>query len=130
VTGPLDAIDRAILDGLRSLLASLPGELRSIVDEYVQSAERLLAEIDEALARGDGATAEMAAHSLKGVSGQMGARDVMAAARQVENACAAGDLEGARRAVPGLRAAHEVARPLLLEACDERTPGKPRRPAA
>ncbi len=117
-----DLLDHAALDAIRRLLASKPGELRSMMDDYLESAEQQLSNIDAALARGDADAVEMAAHSLKGVSGQMGARQVMAAAHRVEKAAAAGDMEGARALVPALRAAHETARPLLLDASGDRAP--------
>ena len=117
-----DPIDHKALDGLRRLFANRAGELRSMMDDYLESADRHLVTIDEALAKSETEAAEMSAHSLKGVSGQMGARNVMAAAYRVEKAAAAGDVAGARELLQALRDAHEAARPLLLDACGDAAP--------
>jgi signal transduction histidine kinase/ActR/RegA family two-component response regulator/HPt (histidine-containing phosphotransfer) domain-containing protein len=116
---PGDALDHRAIDSLRRLFAGRTDELEAMIHEYLESADRHLVNIDEALAKRDMAAAEMSAHSLKGVSGQMGARLVMAAAYEVEKAVKTGDVGGARRLLSDLRAAHDASRPLLIEACGE-----------
>jgi HPt (histidine-containing phosphotransfer) domain-containing protein len=115
---PEDVLDQEVLAGLRRLFARRQGDLRAMMEEYLRSAERHLATIDGALAQGDTRTAQESAHSFKGVSGQMGAKQVMTLALHVEKAATAGDVDRACALLATLRAAHEAARPFLLEACD------------
>ncbi|MEZ4300591.1 MAG: ATP-binding protein [Polyangiaceae bacterium] len=112
------ALDERAFGAVRELMSSSPGELRKLVDGYLDSAEELLAAVAAALSAGDARAAEMSAHSLKGVSGQLGARRVMAASFRVEKAAAARDLPLVRELLPHLRAEHDASRPLLLAACE------------
>jgi two-component system sensor histidine kinase/response regulator len=59
---------------------------RSLLGRFVASHARAPAQIHEALANGDIAAAEMVAHTVKSVAGNIGARDVQAMASGLEQA--------------------------------------------
>ena len=118
-------LDRSVLEKLREVFASRPGSFRGLVDEYLASVERRIPEIEEALARGDAEVAERAAHSLKGASGQMGARAVMAESLRIEQMARAGDLAGARDVVRALRSAHVASRAEIVALAGEEAASPP-----
>jgi signal transduction histidine kinase/CheY-like chemotaxis protein/CHASE3 domain sensor protein len=96
----LDASDGlARVGGNRTLYLKL---LRDFVDEQSAAPEQVAA----AIANGDVAAAERLAHTLKGVAGSLGARDVQAAAGRLEkllrDRSASGDVEAARKEVASL----------------------------
>ena len=78
--------------------------LRAFADEQRRTPEQ----VAEALARNDIVTAERLAHTLKGVAGNLGARDVQAAASKLEqllhDRSASGDIEAARQHVAAVLA--------------------------
>jgi CheY-like chemotaxis protein len=64
---------------------------------FLAEGPRLLADLGDALAAGDGATATRAAHSLKGMAGYFAAPDLEAPARAAEAAADAGQLGEAKQ---------------------------------
>lgn len=98
------------------------GIVRELIDDYAAMARGVVADIERALAAGDARGVEHAAHSLKGSSAMMGAHLVKQTSEAVERAAAAGDLAGARAAVPALVCAHEAALERLLAVRDEPAP--------
>ncbi|MEZ4296630.1 MAG: Hpt domain-containing protein [Polyangiaceae bacterium] len=98
------------LDALRRLTSGTPGLLQQIIDEYIETADRLVATVREATDRGSLQDIERAAHSLKGSSGQMGAHPLMLESAAIERAAASGDLPGIRDRLPMLVRAKPPAR--------------------
>ncbi|MFO0590415.1 MAG: ATP-binding protein [Polyangiaceae bacterium] len=105
----LDAIET-----LRQLTAAEPETFASLVDDYLVTADRLLADLDHALEEKDAGAATHAAHALKGCAGQMGATRVSEQAAVIERSANAGSLDEAGSKVPALREACEAARVSLL----------------
>jgi signal transduction histidine kinase/CheY-like chemotaxis protein/HPt (histidine-containing phosphotransfer) domain-containing protein len=105
---PRPSWDSTVIEGLRRLARAQEGMFEQIVESYLEAAERLLGEIAAALDAGDGAAAALAAHSLKGAAGQMGAVAVTRHAASVEEAASRGAFDEARIALAALRAAQGV----------------------
>lgn len=82
--------------------------LHNLVALFAESAPRLLAEIEGALAAGDAAATHRGAHQLKGSIGNFGAAGAHGVAQALEGAARRGALEECRTLLPELRAALEV----------------------
>lgn len=83
--GPV--LDAAILEELRALQGpSSPHFLAEIIALFLRDTPPRLAEIREALEKRDVARLERAAHTLKGGSGNLGARRVALACARIEEA--------------------------------------------
>jgi CheY-like chemotaxis protein len=67
------------------------GLLKEIADLFVEDTPRLLSEVRNAIARGDGKSLERTAHTLKGSVGNFGARSAFDAALQLEQMGRNGD---------------------------------------
>jgi two-component system, sensor histidine kinase and response regulator len=83
-----------------ALLAGVEGDrqlLREMVRVFLTDYPQRLAEIKEALDRGDAVAAERAAHTLKGAVGNFAAEKAIAAAQEIETMAKRGDLDGARK---------------------------------
>jgi CheY-like chemotaxis protein/HPt (histidine-containing phosphotransfer) domain-containing protein len=83
---------------LQIALARVEGDrelLRKMVRAFAAQADKLLAEIHTAVARGDAAALERAAHKLKGSLGNFGARSAAEKALRLEILGRGGDLTGA-----------------------------------
>jgi two-component system sensor histidine kinase/response regulator len=93
------ALDR--LQGDRELLEELVGVIR-------QEAPRLLAEVRDAVDRGDAAALRLSAHTLKGSLGNFAAARAVEAARRLELMAKQGDLSDAQPALVALE--HELSR--------------------
>jgi signal transduction histidine kinase/CheY-like chemotaxis protein len=107
---PESSLGTKELDALRRLTAGSPEILRQIIDEYLETSDRLMKSIKEAVLCGDLGGIERAAHSLKGSSGQMGAMQVMLECAALERAASTGDLGTAVERLPTLTKKHEGAR--------------------
>lgn len=101
------------IDALRRLTEGSPEIMRAIIDEFLGMAGRAIAEMQDALERGDAKALERAAHTLKGSSGQMGAQQLMFECAAIERAAAAGDMKAVRDRLPLLHKKHEGARAKL-----------------
>lgn len=89
-------LDTEMIAGIRSV--SRPGQtslFTRLVGLFSTSSRRQLDEIHAALERGDLRAAAAASHALKGGAGNVGAATLAAAARELEQACTAGDAEAA-----------------------------------
>ena len=106
------AIDEIEL--LRRLAGDASGSFTEIVDEYIGSADRLVAALEGAVAARSIPDAITAAHTLKGCAGQMGARRVAEEAAAIEARLKTEELDRAALQLPVLRAAHDAARWALL----------------
>jgi len=78
-----EAIDRAVLDGLREDLGDLH-TLRHVLTAFVDRAPDVLARLNDAAARGDREAVAAAAHRLKGTSATLGALAVSELSAELE----------------------------------------------
>lgn len=81
--------------------------LREMIEFYLADYPKLLDEWDRSVAQGDAATAERAAHTLKGLAATFEAVDAVAAARAAERAAKKGDESQMEDSGPALRAAFD-----------------------
>ncbi|MFO0592056.1 MAG: ATP-binding protein [Polyangiaceae bacterium] len=102
------------IDALRRLTEGSPEVMRQIIDEFIDTARRLISEMMSAAERGDAKALERAAHSLKGSAGQMGAQQLMFECAAIERAAAVGDLTAARERFTALEKKHQGARTKLV----------------
>lgn len=116
------------LDALRRLTVGSPELLDQIIDDYVATAARLIASVREATERGDLKAIELAAHSLKGSSGQMGAHPLMLESAAIEKAAANGDLGMVVERLPMLIRKHEATRERLKVLREAPAPSSVRAP--
>jgi HPt (histidine-containing phosphotransfer) domain-containing protein len=98
-----DILDPAVVDSLRQLTP--PGEpdvlsevLRLFLDEVPRRVDKLKA----AWRDGDAVALQRAAHSLKGSSGNIGARHMFDICKQLDERARAGDFNGARHLLDSL----------------------------
>ncbi len=96
--------DAQALEGLVRIEEQSPGLLGKLVEGFLGSTPELIAQVDGSTPA-DLKQTEIAAHSLKGISGQFGARRVMHLAAQIEQAARAGDLAGAHQLGADIRTA-------------------------
>lgn len=108
---PVDPIDAAVIDELRSILDD--DAVVELFSLYLDDAPQTLASLLAAAGRGDAQGVRTAAHRLKGGAAGIGAREVEACARQVEHAALAGRLADALAHLPALRAASDRAEAAL-----------------
>jgi signal transduction histidine kinase/DNA-binding response OmpR family regulator/HPt (histidine-containing phosphotransfer) domain-containing protein len=79
------ALDR--LKGKRSLL-------RKLVNDFVTNHSSVFADIGEALAKGDSASAQRAVHTFRGMAGNLSATEVFSAAQRLEASIQQNDASG------------------------------------
>jgi HPt (histidine-containing phosphotransfer) domain-containing protein len=94
-----DIIDRKTLDALLDSLGGDVGFLKELMDAYLDSTPGLFAAMRQAAAAGDAAGLQRAAHTLKTGSASMGALQLAALCKGLEEmgkAGALGDLTEAR----------------------------------
>ena len=97
----LDGID--VADGLRRVAGN--GNLyRNLLLRFRQSQARSVEEIREALATGDHERAKLITHTIKGVAGNIGAKELQAAAAAAEAALRNSDLTRFEADLPALEA--------------------------
>jgi two-component system sensor histidine kinase/response regulator len=99
---PENALDRQLA------LARVGGDLellREIAVLFIEECPRAFAEIQDAIARGDAAKLENAAHALKGSVANFGARDAVEAAFRLEQMGRTKDMSDAGQMVRRLESA-------------------------
>lgn len=89
--------------------------LRKIVPSFIETSQKLLADLQSAIAQKDTAKVAFAAHSLKSSVGNFGAASAQEAALQLEMLGKAGDLTGADEIFSDLEGAIERLKPVLLD---------------
>lgn len=101
LAGQEDPLDREYLR--KNYIALGCGDvLTDVYKIYLESAPLKLQQIRELLGRGEQEQVIKLAHGLKGESGSVGGRFIMAAAAALEKAARAGSLEEARQLLPDL----------------------------
>lgn len=102
-------LDEALLEELRGILDT---EFPTLIETFIQDSTRRLADLREALSRGQHDDVRKAAHSLKGASANLGLVLLAEECRVLEEAARDGHLEGAADRVEAI--AREQARAVLL----------------
>ena len=88
-------IDRKVIDRLRNLTKkACPDFLSELIDLFIKDSPARIDKIKEALARDDARELAVAAHTLKGSSGQIGARRMHALCDLIEDRGRAGQAQG------------------------------------
>jgi len=117
---PADAADNAL--DTAELMHRVEGDvalMKELVRVYLDTYPGRVAELRQALARGDAAAVRRAAHTLKGMVGQLGARAASAAAQRLEAMGRERNLTQAGAACAALEAALERVRPALARLLGE-----------
>jgi two-component system sensor histidine kinase/response regulator len=106
-----DPIDRATTESLRELGGS--EMLSELTEMFFDDAWSVKDTIRDAVERGNAQTVERAAHTLKGSSGNMGAKRMAALCGELEDAGVSGDLAYAPELLEGLENEFGRVRPAL-----------------
>jgi HPt (histidine-containing phosphotransfer) domain-containing protein len=102
-----EVIDRKTLDALLDSLGRDVDFLKELVDAYLDSTPGLFAAMRQAAAAGDAAALQRAAHSLKTGSANMGALELAALCKQLEEMGKSGALDGAEARIDAAGAAYD-----------------------
>jgi len=110
-------IDENVLEELQASVEGDIGFVRDLVDAYVSDSAEQVSGIEAALAAGDAEALVRPAHTLKSSSATLGAIELSATARTLEQAARAGDLSDAdtRRAAAEVRGEWEAATAALRD---------------
>ncbi len=93
---------------LQSLLDRVGGDrvfVKDLVGGFITRCPSMLAEIRDALQRGDLEHLPAAAHHLSGSAAEYGAHEVLAITRELERLGRSGDMGGAQKLLPALEGA-------------------------
>jgi histidine phosphotransfer protein HptB len=93
-------LDEASLIELRLLMED---DFPLLLQNYISDARRALANMDVALEAGDAGQLRRVAHSLKGSTANLGAKDLVFQLQEVERCAQNGDLTGAAEALTLIR---------------------------
>lgn len=93
--------------------------LVEIVDLFLRDCPKQLAELSEAVAGGDAASVRRAAHTLKGLAGNLASADAAEAALRLERMGSEGNLTGAKEQLATLERAIEQLKIALTALCSE-----------
>ncbi len=96
-----------------------------LLRRFVEGQHDAAARVREALQAGDAALAERVAHTVKGVSGNLGAGEVQAAAGELERCIAGGDVEAAKQILERFASALQTAIARVSSALDAVRASKP-----
>jgi signal transduction histidine kinase/CheY-like chemotaxis protein len=109
-----EVLDRDALQRIRAL--QRPGRadlLARLVDTFLGALPRELETLEQAVSRGDSATAARVAHTYKSSSANLGATALAAAFAEMEKRARAGTVDGLPELAAALRAAYGRVAPLL-----------------
>ena len=95
--------DQAIED-LRALNPEDPAFLRELIELFLQDIPQRFAELEQALAKGDGPLLTRAAHTIKGSCSNFGAAGLAAVALEMEHQGKANSFSEAKASLPALKA--------------------------
>jgi CheY-like chemotaxis protein len=111
---PLPTIDWAVLDGLRALQEEgEPDFVRETIDLYLADASVLIEALRQAVAQGNAAELRHTAHTLKGNSNSLGAKQMAAVSLELEKIGRSGTIEGAKSLLVELECEFECVRQAL-----------------
>ena len=109
-----DPLDREVLASLRGLQEEgEPNILNELIELFLEEAPPQLAALGEAIEGGDARTVERVAHTLKGSSGNMGARRMVAVCAELEKVGGSGELTRAPQLLERLEVEFERTRQAL-----------------
>jgi HPt (histidine-containing phosphotransfer) domain-containing protein len=114
--GPTDPLDDAVLSGLRELDDDSGTVLIELVETFVHNAAGGVADLRQAVTRGDLEAVSRLAHGLKGSSAVFGATGMASLAARLEALCSPESLGDARDVVTRLEAELRRVRVALGEA--------------
>jgi signal transduction histidine kinase/DNA-binding response OmpR family regulator/HPt (histidine-containing phosphotransfer) domain-containing protein len=107
-------IDHTALNAIRALESPRrPSLLADLIRNYLEHSEELLEDLRDAIDEEDADAVREAAHSLKSSSGNVGARELTGACREIEAMGRAGDLSQVKAAFDRLSEAYAQARAAL-----------------
>ncbi|MBS1250276.1 MAG: hypothetical protein MAG431_01869 [Chloroflexi bacterium] len=94
---PQDVLDMEKIEQLKMVMGEDAAEvIGDLIDTLLDSGKSQMKAIKEALAEGDLETVKLKAHTLKGSSGNMGARELSDTCSEMEKRAEKGELRGAR----------------------------------
>ena len=99
----MPAVDPHAIAALRELNPGDDSFLRDLIQIFLEDAPLRIAEIEEALTRGDSRKLTIAAHSLKGSSANFGAEEFRARCEEIELSGRKGELAAVPARLPVLR---------------------------
>src|ERR1051326_1070194 len=104
------AINRAVLDDLLATTGGDPTFLGELIDTYLEDSATLLPGMRQALASGSAEQLRRAAHTLRSNSLSLGAEDLAAVCRDLEEQGRVGALSGAGEQLARVEAEYEPVR--------------------
>ena len=96
MSSELPVLDRSVL---RTSLGDDKEFIEEILELFEDTTPEIIESLDEAAKEGNIETVKRSAHSLKGSAGNIGAKALEEAMRDIEAACADKELEGVRKKV-------------------------------
>ena len=109
------AVDVSSLMELRQLQQpGKPDAIARIVDHFLAETSQRLATLHRAITTGDATLLEQAAHALKGISGTVGANEMLDLAVRLEEYGRSGRTDDAAEVVSALEGAVARARPIFI----------------
>jgi PAS domain S-box-containing protein len=124
--GQASTLDRAVLDGILDMeRRGAPRLLARLIDTYIDSAARLVAGVEVALAANDAAGLRQAAHTLKSSSASLGARELARLCADLENLARVEQLDLAMARWPQVHTEYERAVRALRRLRDDMPPEPP-----
>ncbi len=110
---PVQLLDPNILNSIRALQSEgMPDVFQKVLNIYMQKSPGLMENLRQAISTGNASAVEFAAHSLKSANANMGALELSALCRELEQLGRSGSIEGA----PEIFARMEKTYPLVLDA--------------
>jgi HPt (histidine-containing phosphotransfer) domain-containing protein len=110
------AINWSRLDEMRRMEAEgMPGLAARLVRVYLENSQRLLGELQAAMASADAEAVRRAAHSIKSTSANIGANRLSQLARSLEHAAQTAEWRADQAVVDQIMAEHQAARLCLAE---------------
>jgi HPt (histidine-containing phosphotransfer) domain-containing protein len=106
-------LDPAALENLREMVGGDAEFLAELMDTFLADAPQLLADMRQAVERGDAAGLRLAAHSLKSNSADFGAMTLSNLCWELEGMGKAGTLDGAAKKVAQVEAEYERVKPAI-----------------
>jgi len=97
LTGPEPGEGTAVDLERLSAVSNGPGELRELIDLYLQQSNQLLEDLGVAICSGKADAVERCAHKLLGASANCGMTSILSPLRELESMGRSGRLEGAEQ---------------------------------
>jgi CheY-like chemotaxis protein/HPt (histidine-containing phosphotransfer) domain-containing protein len=108
-------LDKVALERLREMVGGDPEILTELIDTFLEDGPHLLADMRQAVKKGDAGGLRLAAHGLKSNSADFGATVLAEMCRELEMMGKAGMLDGAFERLEQAEVEHERVRAALVE---------------